>query len=86
MQSSCQRVALGNNQPRSNLLIQAHCFALEYNPQPEAARIAPYKPLAPLALKADAWAITFTVSCSKPELLYLALCVTQPGLVCILIP
>lgn len=66
--------------------MQAHCFALAYNPQPEAARIAPYKPLAPLALKADAWAITFTVSCSKPELLYLALCVTQPGLVCILKP
>lgn len=49
--------------------LQVFCFALDYEPQPIAATIAPYKPLAPLALKADAWEISFTV-CSQVGILW----------------
>lgn len=41
--------------------MQVNLLCLEYEPQPIAAMIAPYKPLAPLALKTDGWEIAFTV-------------------------
>ena len=42
--------------------MQAHCYVLMYEPQPDAAWIAKYKPLAMLALKAEGWDLSFTVS------------------------
>ena len=44
------------------IAVQAHCYVLMYEPQPDAALIAQYKPLAMLALKADGWDCSFTVS------------------------
>jgi len=45
-----------------SLLSQAHAYALLYEPQPTAAVIVPFYPLAPLASKAEGWEISFVVS------------------------
>lgn len=42
--------------------IQAYAYALMYEPQPIAATIVQYKPLAPLAAKAEAWEMSFVIS------------------------
>ncbi|KAL0039658.1 hypothetical protein WJX77_004541 [Trebouxia sp. C0004] len=42
--------------------VQAHAYALLYEPQPTAAVIVPFYPLAPLASKAEGWEIAFMAS------------------------
>ena len=42
-------------------VLQAYAYALMYEPQPIAASIVQYKPLAPLAAKAEAWEMSFVV-------------------------
>ena len=43
------------------LIVQAHAYALLYEPQPIAATVVQYNPLAPLAAKAEAWEMSFVV-------------------------
>ena len=44
-------------------VLQANAYALVYEPQPVAAMVVPFHPLAPLAAKAEGWEVSFTVSC-----------------------
>lgn len=43
-------------------VLQANAYALLYEPQPAAAMMVPFHPLAPLAAKAEGWEVSFTVS------------------------
>ena len=52
-----------------SFVLQAHAYALLYEPQLTAAVIVPFYPLAPLASKAEGWEISFMVSHSyEPRL------------------
>lgn len=63
--------------------LQAYAYALLYEPQPIAATIVQYKPLAPLAAKAEAWQMSFVVmlcSCSGCHAKHAKHAALQPSL------